>query len=52
MEAGDGTSMRGMKFRETRFDVGGRVVIAIIVIAVLVIIGAIIARLTRAHRFV
>lgn len=36
-----------MKFRESRFDATGRVVIAILVIAALVIIGVIIARLLR-----
>lgn len=36
-----------MKFRETRFDAGGRVVIVILTIAALVIIGVIIARLLR-----
>lgn len=52
MEAGHGTGMRGMKFRETRLDIGGRVVFAIIAIAVLVIIGAIVARLMRGHGLV
>lgn len=36
-----------MKFRETRFDATGRVVIGILVIAALVIIGAIIAKMMR-----
>ncbi|HTI31674.1 MAG TPA: hypothetical protein VL405_06045 [Sphingomonas sp.] len=41
-----------MKFRETRFDATGRVVIAILVIAALIIIGAIVVRLLRAPSLV
>lgn len=39
--------MSKMKFRESRFDITGRLVIAIVSIAALVIIGMIIARLMR-----
>ncbi len=41
-----------MNFRENPIDVNGRVVIAIIVVAVLVIIGAIVAKLLRGHQLV
>jgi hypothetical protein len=41
-----------MKFRESRMDISGRVVIAILVIAALVIIGAIIAKMMRGHGLV
>ncbi len=36
-----------MKFRESRFDVTGRVVLVILTIAALVILGMVIATLTR-----
>lgn len=41
-----------MKFRETRFDATGRVVLAIIATAVLVVIGAIIAKMMRGDQLV
>jgi hypothetical protein len=41
-----------MKFRETRFDATGWVVIAILVVAALVIIGAIVAKMMRGHALV
>lgn len=44
--------MRDMKFRETRFDANGRVVFAIIAVAVLVIIGVVIAYFMRGKTLV
>jgi hypothetical protein len=41
-----------MKFRENRLDITSRVVIAIVSIAALVVIGMIIARLTRGSSLV
>jgi hypothetical protein len=41
-----------MKFKETRFDATGRVVIAILAVAALVIIGVVIAHLLRPHTLV
>jgi hypothetical protein len=44
--------MRNMKFRESRFDATGRVVIVIVAIAVVVIIVAIVAKLMRGNALV